>query len=204
MNTPAVTRLLMRICAARLDAAVSYGEFVQLLERLLDHVATVEVPAATDRIRSDPFERVDGGESETSVARVARQAEDAPPREPLPPAKKPPERRLCSLMYADQREKVQALARMARDEEGNYPEGFIAGLADEYHVAEEVIEHVIEHGTTGPKRRGLSYDDRVRIRMRAEEAKGDGTRYPKGFIPGLASEYHVSEQTIRNALKGEQ
>jgi hypothetical protein len=122
----AITRLLMRICATRLDPAVTGTEFVQLLETLLDRAM-----AATSQ--------------DLVAAELAAGIEDPPDD--------PPE-----------------------DEDPPAPPRF---------------------------RRRMLYDDKVRIRMAADEARGDGQYLPKGWVRAKAAEHHVSEQTIYNALKGD-
>lgn len=52
------------------------------------------------------------------------------------------------------------------------------------------------------RRRGLSHDDKVRVRARYDEALVGRQRAPYGFVEGLAAEYGVSEWTIWNAVRG--
>lgn len=132
--------------------------------------------------------------------------------------------RLDSGVTADEfAERVRELARLAyqagkaaaaaaSDEEGaDEPdagdEGGAAPAGDDDVPAELDAGDVTP--TVEPPRRAtgrprkLSYDDKVRIRARYDEATEGHLRAPFGFISNLAEEYGVSVQTIRNVIRGD-
>lgn len=165
--TPAVVRLVMEVCAMRLDPSVPAETFVAHLEELLDiahHEALIEALGtdAENLPPKGPSKHVKLG-SHAELGQGTPAPSDPPSSSAKPPSKPPtngpatrtpasaskpgPPARRPAMAYDDKvrlRSKYDALRERARAEgRQRLPDGALQGLADEFGCSLTTVKKVI-------------------------------------------------------------
>lgn len=196
-----VMRAAVRVSAARLDASVTAADFADQLDRLIEQTYEAGYLAGAASEAAPTIERTAEPETVTVIAAAAgapgpleivsvEQVAGLPGLTP-PPADAPEE------SYEEHYKPETPAA--PDDTPDSVAEAMRALRQAEAERAQETPEQAAPK-----KQRRLSYDEKVRIRDRYDNAcEANHGRPPRGFIANLSVEYGVSTQTIYNALRGD-